>query len=173
MRRQHRAITEISQIISHHDALRCFFPHPGPTASFVNENTVVRAAAVVERHIERRARRLKRVAPGKPLRLSEAATEVLGPWGKNADWPDVCIRALLVLRHMIVHLDGKYRPGRLRPQSRMQLLPAFRRFCRCVPAARVRVGWPLSLSGAEVIRPMLEGCRDHWKQRKKKAVGVR
>jgi len=159
MARPVRAVEDIGRIVHIHNKVRCVFSVPGPVASFVNENTVVRAAAVMEHYLERRFRR--RVPVRKQKRRTEE--DLLGPWDAGADWPDVCMRTVFVLRHFIVHLGGRYRPRSLRPLSRKILLPAYRRFSRCIPAAKVRENEALCLDATNVITPILLGCRDYWR----------
>ena len=109
MARTHSAVVEMSQIAQVHNQLRRASRSPGPVASSINENTVVRVAAVMEHHLEKRFRRKVtiRQQPRPSLR------DLLGPWDAGTDWPDICMRTLFVLRHFIVHHNGRYRPHRL------------------------------------------------------------
>ncbi len=161
MRKAHAAAQDLAEIISFHNTIRCRFQRPSALAHFVNENTIVRAAAVMEHHLVERARRR---IPTKQKRHLQLVRDLLGPWTGNGDWPDVCMRTLFVLRHCVVHLNGRYRPRSLAPSSRSDLLPAFRRFCACVPGAKVRQGETLCLDARVVMTPILEGCRDYWPQ---------
>lgn len=164
-----KAALDIGHIVRLHNELRDAFEFPGAVASFVNENTVVRAAATVERHLERRARRAIPVSRKKQLVLED----MLGNWPGAAasDWGDTCVRTLFVLRHFVVHLGGQYRPRRLRDWTTRNLLPAYQEFARRIPEARVRQGRPLCLAGKEVLEPLLRGCRSYWLSRRPARTG--
>jgi hypothetical protein len=168
MARVHSAQLEMGRLVQTHNLLRCAFATPGPVAHVVNENTVVRSAAAMEYHLGRRCRRR---ASARPKR-HPTAQDLLGDWDPQTDWPDVCMRTLFLLRHFIVHLRGRYSPRSLTPSSRRLLLPAYRRFRSVVQAARVHEGHMLNLSAAEVIEPLLLGCRDYWKRNRRNRLGV-
>jgi len=157
------AVTDMTRIARIHDQLRSAFALPGPVASFVNENTVVRAAAAMEHHLMARVRRRVTVSCKRTLTLPD----LLGDWQANSDWPDICVRTLFVLRHFIIHLGGRYRPRALRKWSREHLLPAYQEFARRVPSARPGRGQALRLPGQEVLRPLLCGCCDYWTRRRR------
>ncbi len=111
---------------------------------FINENTVVRLAAMME------------------------AVCINAPGGKathETDWPEVCVRTLFLLRNIIVHeTDGHFQPDRLTGSRKH--LPAFEKFCECHPEAEVAQGDKLRLPYREVIEPLVEGCREYWRARK-------
>ena len=163
MARATRALAETSRIADIHNRLRREFALPGPVASFVNENTVVRAAAAMEHYLMKRVRRRVTVSCKRILTLKD----LVGDWQANSDWPDICVRTLFVLRHSIVHLEGRYRPRSLRKWSREHLLPAYREFAKQVPHARATHGKALRLSGQEVLAPLLRGCSDYWRRRRR------
>ena len=162
MPRPVRAVEDMSRIVHIHNKVRCVFSVPGPVASFVNENTVVRAAAVMEHHLEKRLRRTVPVRQKKTFRLAD----MLGDWHAPPDYADACVRTLFLLRHFVVHLEGRYRPRSLWHWSKQHLLPGYREFVRLVPAAQVAHGEALCLSGEEVLKPLLQGCRDYWTTRR-------
>jgi len=71
MARATRALAEIGRIADIHNRLRREFALPGPVASFVNENSVVRAAAVMEHHLMKRVRRRVTVRRKRTLTLQD------------------------------------------------------------------------------------------------------
>jgi hypothetical protein len=152
----------MNRIVRTHVALRSAFRIPGTVASFINENTVVRTAAVMEHHLVRRTRRRIAVSRQKVLKLQD----LLGDWCAESDWPDTCVRTVFVLRHFIIHLGGCYRPRSLHHWSRRHLLPAYRVFAKQIEPARVKQGEDLCLADPEVMQPLLMGCRDYWLRRR-------
>lgn len=122
----------------HNDVRQRLYPRPGAKASVVNENTVVRTAAILE------------AAGRKPS----------GPLAPRASSEEICIRTLFLFRHFIVHLRGIYRPRKLRTNTKRDLLPAFRRFRRQHRAAHVRQGERLCLAADAVLKPLIQGCID-------------
>jgi len=154
----HRAVSDMIEIIEIHNQIRDVFKAPGKVASFVNENTIVRTAAVMEEHLTCRFR-CRAPASGKKHPQLE---DLLGPWCPTADSPDICMRTLFLMRHFIVHLGGIYQPCDLMDGSKRNLLPAFQEFYRTICVATVKEGDAWCLDAKEVLTPLLQGCLDYW-----------
>lgn len=137
---QRQLLAELELIASIHSDIRGrLYRWPGDRAHFVNENTLVRLAAV----------------------LDAGGRKPSGKMIPRATWPEVCVRTVFLLRHMIVHLDGMYRPRKLRESSRKNLMPAFRKFRAKHTAAKVKQGEKLCLDADAVLDRLFTGCVDY------------
>jgi hypothetical protein len=143
-----------------HDLLRmvCLAPAT-PEGHYVNENTVVRLAAMME---------AERLAPPKEpkcvqtLRQEEQADYRARRFSQMSD-AERTVRTLFLLRHLIVHRPA----GRFLPtgNSTYYERAAYGWFCSCHPDAKVEEGETLRLPFNTVIVPLCEGCTAYARQR--------
>jgi len=139
-------------VLCMHNKTRCLVePNPGtPAGHFINENTVVRLAAMME------------------------AAGMKAPHGETPDnvaWPETCVRTLFLLRNIIVHeAEGYYWEEELKLTQSRRHLPAFRKFARAHGAAEVSEGEKLGLDAQEVITPLVDGCVEYARERGKLRV---
>ncbi len=133
---------ELRFILNMHNLVRgSLFPDADEAGHFINENTVVRVAALIEEH------GLKPLPPDKRQLPAKGA--------------EVHRDTIFLLRHCILHQQGYYRPSKIK---RKDLIPAYEEFYKLHPEAKVADGKRLCLAAKEVLEPLVDGCIKYWKQ---------
>jgi len=148
--------SKLKFVINMHNALRWMYPAPRtPQAHFVNENTILRLAAMMEGE-ELKGRTLKPEGP-----LSDDATR-----------GEVSVRVLFLFRNLILHADGRLalRAKHVKTSQR----DAYRRFCEGWGLTCQQEGETLCLDATRVMVPLATGCREYYLQlRRNRRGGVR
>ena len=123
--------TRIAPLLDVHNRIRTkLFQEPGPEGHLINENLVVRMAAVAE-----------------VLRLKPRSDRLPRDWGHG----DIGVRVLFFFRDLILHRDGRLDTR----ASRGVYKQAYDRFCDRCPDARVKEGEQLRLPGQPVLTELL------------------
>jgi len=118
-------------------------PPDTPQGRFVNENTVLRLAAMME--------------------AEEVKDQTLKPEGhlsENATPAEVSVRVLFLFRNLILHADGRLvlRSERVTESQRS----AYRRFCQHWGLTCLQEGEVLCQDTTRVMVPLVTGCRDYY-----------
>ena len=140
-------LKQLDFVLDMHDRLRCTCPEPStPEGRFVNENTVVRLAAMMEAQ--------KRVK----LKPSRTPSQPPTPAEKT-------VRVLFLFRHLVLHNGGRLDlSGRYRTDAERR---SYEWFCCQHKEAEIPEDEELRLPFDKVIRPLIEGCRSYWLERRR------
>ena len=130
-------------VLDMHNKLRCTCPEPStPEGRFVNENTVVRLAAMME------SEKLKPRPKAESHHISDA---------------EMTVRVLLLFRNLILHNGGRLDLSGSRRTC--QERKSYDSFCHNHRDANVSEGEFLCLSADMVISPLVQGCINYWQER--------
>jgi len=141
-----------------HNTLRLTCPEPGtPEGHFVNENTVVRLAAMME------IPELKlRDGPRRPRCVPKEQREAWRKESFGAMLPaEKAVRVLFLFRHLILHAAGVLRLDGRRGKWEEW---SYDWFCDQHGDARVREGEELRLPADAVITPIIDACEEYVRQ---------
>ena len=137
-----RLLDELEHVVKMHNLLRgtCLKPSTDE-GHFVNENTIVRLAAMMD------------------WRECKPLTKM----GDDATRAEKTVRVLFLFRNLIVHNGGRFDlSGPRRTDAERDSYQWFAEECS---AAKVREGSVLRLPADEVIMPLIEGCVEYWSER--------
>jgi hypothetical protein len=125
-----------------HNKLRAVCPQSGtPEGHFVNENTVVRLAAMMD------AQKLQPKGKALPAGASDA---------------EKTVRVLFLFRHLILHKRGRMELSSCRRTQAEK--DSYEWFCQKHSAARVCEGEALRLPADTVISPLVKGCIQYFQE---------
>lgn len=136
--------TKLQFIINMHNSLRWLYRASGtPQGHFVNENTLLRLAAMMETEKVR------------GVRLKPE-----GQLSANAIPAEVSVRVLFLFRNFILHTDGclALHGKRITDSQRN----AYKRFCQHWNITSQEEGETLNLDASRVLIPLATGCRDYF-----------
>ena len=135
----------LEHVAKMHTRLRGTCPESStPEGHFVNENTVVRLAAMMDWH--------KFKPKGKKLCVDATPAEKT-------------VRVLFLFRHLVVHNGGRFDlSGPKRTDAERD---SYDWFGAEHSAAKVSQGCMLCLSEPDVLVPLIEGCVEYWSERER------
>jgi hypothetical protein len=143
-----------------HNSIRklCGFEAGTDEGHFINENTVVRLAAMMEdRKPTLKPRGLPKGFNERPKDSQDAY--ISGVFEKASD-AERSVRTLFLFRNLIVHAGGRFDLG---TTARLPL-PFYQWFCCKYKVPPVGEGCKLVLAGFEVITPLVEGCVGYYRE---------
>ncbi len=150
---------QLDFVLAMHNRLRLTSLEPGtPEGHFVNENTAIRLAAMMEGQCLKPPSEPKCKGLGEHER--EAAQE---SWFDDLTDAERAVRTLFLFRNLIVHNRGHLELTSIHrtwAESR-----SYAWFCDQHRDARVAEHNLLCLSADSVITPLVNGCREYWKWR--------
>jgi hypothetical protein len=132
--------TTLEQIIEIHGMIRNVYPDTSPEGHFINENTVLRVASLLE---------LYDFKPSRTLNDDCAA----------ANEYDVCVRALFFIRDTVMHSGGN--ASKLYKKDKNERLKILNEFYRRHNLPTITLDDRPYLGGKEALTPLINGCIEY------------